>query len=129
MLHDAAFDPVKGWEFSGTAGITFNGENTATDYKSGDEFHFEFAGMKSVSRSVSLGLNGYFYRLVTGDTGSGAVLGSNMGEVWGIGPALDASFDLSGRPVSLSLRTFHKFDAERRLPGDAIMLLNFTIPM
>ena len=30
-------------QFNGAAGFTFNFENTATDYQSGDEFHFEWA--------------------------------------------------------------------------------------
>lgn len=66
---------------------------------------------------------------MTGDTGAGAVLGNNKGEVWGIGPALNANIEVSGHPVSMSLRTFHEFDAVRRIPGDAILLLNVTIPI
>lgn len=121
-------DPGTGWEFSGAAGFTLNGENEDTDYQSGNEFHFEFAGMKAISKTASVGLNGYYYRQVTGDSGDGAVLGSNKGEVWGLGPALNAAFEVSGLPVSMSLRMFHEFDAERRIPGNSI-LLNLTIPL
>jgi hypothetical protein len=121
-------DPDTGWEVSGAMGMTFNGNNDDTDYHSGDEFHFEFAGMKAVSKTASVGLNGYYYQQVTDDTGGGAVLGGNRGEVWGIGPAFNASFEASGRPVSMSLRMFHEFNAKRRIPGDSI-LLSLTIPL
>jgi hypothetical protein len=36
-------DEVTKLQFNGAAGFTFNFENTATDYQSGDEFHFEWA--------------------------------------------------------------------------------------
>lgn len=34
-------DPAIGWDLSAAAGFTFNQTNTATDYKTGDEFHLE----------------------------------------------------------------------------------------
>ena len=39
-------------QFNGTAGFTFNFENTATDYDSGNEFHFEWA----IGREICPGL-------------------------------------------------------------------------
>jgi hypothetical protein len=36
-------DPAIGWDLSAAAGFTFNRTYTATDYKTGDEFHLEWA--------------------------------------------------------------------------------------
>lgn len=36
-------DPAIGWDLPAAAGFTFNRTNTAIDYKTGDEFHLEWA--------------------------------------------------------------------------------------
>ena len=36
-------DPAIGWDLPAAAGFTFNRTNTATDHKTGDEFHLEWA--------------------------------------------------------------------------------------
>ena len=78
-------DPKSGIELSGTAGITFNWENHATDYKTGDEGHLEFALMRHVGKNFSFGVAGYHYQQLTGDSGSGAHLGPFKGRVSAFG--------------------------------------------
>src|SRR5262249_52267439 len=39
-------------------GVTFNFENTATDYKTGDEFHFEWAIGREIATGLVLGNRG-----------------------------------------------------------------------
>lgn len=121
-------DLKTGFELSGAAGFTFNGENDETDYKTGTEFHLEGAVMQHLSKTFALGLQGYFYQQVTGDSGSGARLGDFEGRVLAFGPAVDFSFALGKIPVSGNLRYFHEFDAKNRLEGDA-GYLNFVIPI
>jgi hypothetical protein len=121
-------DLKTGFELSGAAGFTFNGENEETNYKTGTEFHLEGAVMQHLSKSFALGLQGYLYQQVTGDSGSGARLGDFEGRVLALGPAIDFSFALGQVPVSGNLRCFHEFDAENRLEGDA-GYLNFGIPL
>ena len=53
---------------------------------SGTEFHLDFAGNQFLFESFAIGVRGYFYRQLTGDSGSGAVLGDFKGEAVGIGP-------------------------------------------
>ncbi|MDT8285127.1 MAG: transporter, partial [Thermovirgaceae bacterium] len=77
-----------GTEVSVTPGIMFNTENTATDYKSGNEFHVDFVVNQFLKKNLAVGLHGYYYRQVTGDSGSGAKLGDFEGESYGFGPAL-----------------------------------------
>jgi hypothetical protein len=60
--------------------------NRDTDYKSGDEIHLEFAAMQHLSEKYALGIIGYHYEQINGDSGS--VLGDFEGRVSAIGPAL-----------------------------------------
>ena len=59
-------------QFNGALGVTFNFENTETDYKTGDEFHFEWAIGRELGPGLMVGVVGYDYRQLTGDSGSGA---------------------------------------------------------
>ncbi len=121
-------DTTRGLEASTTAGFTFNGNNPDTDYRTGTEFHVEFALMQSLSKSFGIGLAGFHYQQVTGDSGAGATLGDFKGRVTALGPNINYNFQLHKIPVSTSLRWYHEFNAENRLEGDSIYLMA-TIPL
>jgi len=121
-------DPASGLEVSGAAGVTFNLENEDTDYQTGTELHFEAAVMKHLSHTTAVGIQGYAFEQVSGDSGTGAKLGPFKGEVFAIGPTLDHTFVIGRTPVVTSLRYFHEFGAENRLEGDAVFL-NVVIPL
>ncbi|MBL8846184.1 MAG: transporter [Hyphomicrobium zavarzinii] len=121
-------DPAKGTEISVAAGFTFNGENPDTDYKTGTEFHVEWALMQHLSKTSSIGIGGYHYQQVTGDSGSGARLGDFEGRVTAIGPVLNHTFTCGKIPISTQLEWMHEFDAENRAEGDSAFL-NVTIPL
>ena len=91
-------DQTTGLELSGAVGLTYNFENPDTDYKSGTELHAEGAAMMHLSHTFSIGVNGYALRQITGDSGSGAVLGDFEGQVFAIGPALDYTFKIGQLP-------------------------------
>ncbi|MCG5233828.1 transporter [Xanthobacter oligotrophicus] len=120
-------DPKSGFEVSLAGGFTFNGENPDTDYRTGTEFHFEGAVMKHFSKDFALGVAGYHYQQVTGDSGAGAVLGPLKGRVSAIGPNLTYNFQVKDVPVLTSVRWLHEFDTENRLEGDAFFA-TLTIP-
>lgn len=113
-------DPKIGLEVSLAAGFTFNGENPDTDYRTGTEFHVEYALMQHFSERFSAGVTGYYYDQITGDSGKGAILGPFEGQVAAIGPNMTYNFVAAGLPVSTSLRWLHEFDATNRLQGDSI---------
>jgi hypothetical protein len=121
-------DPKSGWEVSLAPGFTFNGENPDTNYKTGTEFHLEGAVMKHLSKSVAIGVAGYHYQQITGDSESGAVLGAFKGEVSAIGPNLTYNFVLGSTPVLTSVRFLREFDATNRLEGNA-GFLTVTVPL
>jgi hypothetical protein len=59
-------DPTIGIDVSGAVGVTFNSENPATDYKTGDEFHLEGAISRIFTPQFSAGIVGYYYNQLTG---------------------------------------------------------------
>jgi hypothetical protein len=122
------FDPKSGHEVSVTAGFTFNGENPATDYKTGTEFHVELALMQHVSKTFSFGIAGYHYEQITGDSGAGARLGGFEGHVTGIGPDITYTFMCGKTPISAELKYFREFNVANRATGDA-GYLNLTVPL
>src|SRR3954470_10804948 len=79
-------NPKTGQEFSVVAGFSFNGTNTALDYRNGIDFHADWTASQFIGKSVHAGLVGYVYQQVTGDSGSGARFGANLGTAIGIGP-------------------------------------------
>jgi hypothetical protein len=122
-------DPKNGWDVSGKAGFTFNGTNDTTDYNTGTEFHLEGAIEKTLSPAFSLGVQGYYFDQVSGDSGSGATLGSFKGQVAGLGVTGAYNFKIMGKvPASLRLRALTEFDAKNRMEGDAVFL-DFSMPL
>jgi len=118
----------KAFELSAAAGFTLNGENDDTDYETGDEIHVEAAAFYQLTPAVSLGLNGFYYKQVSGDSGSGARLGDFKGRAAGIGPGATFNFQLGPAPVTVNLRYFSEFSVENRLEGD-IAWLTVALPL
>ena len=79
------FNQKTGTEFSVAPGLMTNTTNNATDYRTGNEFHMDFTVNQFVSETFAVGLRGYLYDQVTGDSGSGARLGDFKSESFGLG--------------------------------------------
>ncbi|NUU44511.1 SphA family protein [Tardiphaga robiniae] len=112
-------DPAIGWDLSAAMGVTFNQTNTATDYKSGDEFHLEWAATKYITKEFTLGLVGYYYQQLTADSGTGARLGGYEGRVVALGGSIGYTFEIGKLPVSTRLKVYREFDAVNRMEGTA----------
>lgn len=112
------FNPDTGTEFSIVPGLMFNTENPDTNYQTGTEFHMDFMFNQFVSEDIALGLHGYVYKQLTGDSGAGALLGDFKGEAAGIGPALSWIPKSAGGNIALSASWVHDFHAQNRLSGD-----------
>ncbi len=106
-----------GTEVSLVPGIMFNTENTATNYTTGTEFHMDWMVNQFFAPTFALGVHGYVYRQLSGDSGSGAILGSFKGQGNGIGPALMWVPVIGGKPVKVVGKVMHEFGAKRRLEG------------
>jgi hypothetical protein len=108
-------------ELSGSAGFTFNFENTATQYLSGNEFHLEWAVGKKFG-TVQLGFGGYHYWQITPDSGPGATLGGFKGRTNGIGPAASWGTQIADHAVVFSGRFFVEYDVMNRFQGTSSTL-------
>jgi hypothetical protein len=74
-------------EISSKYQYIINGTDSATNYKSGAEFVGEYDGMVKVTRKLSIGGNGFFYRQMTNDVQNGLVVGDgNRGRDFAFGP-------------------------------------------
>ncbi|MDP9730980.1 UNVERIFIED_ORG: hypothetical protein QE448_001036 [Rhizobium sp. SORGH_AS285] len=120
-------DPNIGLDISGVIGMTFNAENPATDYRTGNEFHFEWAAVQHFNKQFDAGLVGYYYNQVTGDSGAGA-RSAFKGEVAAIGATIGYSFMAGELPVSTRLKFFHEFAAENRAEGNSA-ILTISVPL
>ncbi len=110
-------DPGTKLQFNGTLGVTFNFENDETNYKSGTDFHFEWAIGREIAQGLMIGIVGYDYRQLTGDSGSGALLGPFKGSVDAVGAGLTYTTLIDKTPLILSLRHYEEFNVERRMEG------------
>ncbi|OQP84804.1 phenol degradation protein meta [Rhizobium rhizosphaerae] len=123
-------NPNTGFELSGAMGITFNGEDNATDYKNGTEFHFEGAAIQHFSKAFDAGLVGYYYDQISPDKGDGVpkVLGGFEGRVAAIGATIGYTFQAGEVPIMTRVKYYHEFDAKNRLEGDSVFL-TLTMPL
>jgi hypothetical protein len=115
-------NPRTGLEVSGALGYTVSFENDETDYDSGDEVHFEAAVAQHFPSGLALGLAGYGVWQVTGDSGTGAVLGDFKGRAIGLGPMASYNFDVADYKFSASARYYHEFAVAKRFEGDTSFL-------
>ncbi|TIL60552.1 MAG: transporter [Mesorhizobium sp.] len=120
-------DPAIGLDLSAVVGMTFNAENPATDYRTGNEFHFEWAAVQHFNERLDAGFVGYFYQQVSGDSGAGAT-SDFKGRVSAIGATVGYNFEVGQTPVSARLKYFHEFAAENRAEGNAVFA-TLSIPL
>jgi hypothetical protein len=121
-------DEKSGWDVSGKGGLTWNGENPHTDYKTGTEMHLEAAIEKTFSPQWSAGLQAYYFKQVSGDSGPGATLGPFQGEASGVGATAAYTFKIGHMPATLRARAFTEFNVSNRLEGDSFWL-GLTVPL
>ena len=121
-------DPKKGHEFSVVAGLTYNFENRDTHYRNGNDFHVDFAASQFLSEQLHVGLVGYHYQQLTGDSGSGAKLGDFKSRVSGIGPQVGWFFPLGGKKYYANLKGFDEWGAKNRPEGWSVWL-ELAIPL
>lgn len=120
-------DPAIGLDISGVVGVTFNGENPATRYRTGNEFHFEWAVVQHFNARFDAGIIGYYYDQLTSDSGAGAT-GPFKGRATAIGGTIGWNFKAGDLPVSTRIKYFHEFDTTNRAEGDAVFL-TLTVPL
>jgi hypothetical protein len=106
-----------GREFSAVLGFTYNFENDATQYKNGIDGHLDWAASQFLSEQTHVGLVGYFYQQISGDSGAGAALGDFKSRVYAIGPQAGYFLTVGGRKLYMNLKGYVEFDAQNRPEG------------
>lgn len=113
---------ASGFELSGAAGVTFNQKNSATEYKTGDEFHLDLSAIQHFSERFYFGLAGYAYRQLTGDSGSGAS-DAYKGKVYGLGPIVGGIIPLGQKQqLFINGRYYQESEARNRLKGSTLFI-------
>jgi hypothetical protein len=119
------FGQTNGIEASIFIGADFNRSNPDTDYKSGTQVHVDSTFAQHFPWQgglVGLGLNAFYYKQVTDDSGSGATLGAFRGKTLGLGPVASFVTKVGGHDTIAELKWLHENATEKRLQGDTVWL-------
>lgn len=122
------FDKNTKLQFNGAVGFMTSIENHAIQYQTGDEFHFEWAIGYKFDNGLEIGIVGYDYRQVSGDSGRGAVLGPFEGVVDAIGPGLTYTTKIADTPVTISARDYIEYNTKHRFEGN-LAIAEFTVAL
>lgn len=121
-----AFYPIEGLYISAKATLDINFENNDTNYDSGNAILTDFATAYTVPTpigGIDVGVGGYTYNQITGDTlngnsvGDGPGLSGNdgfRGQAYGLGPILGYRHPSGAR---IELKAQKDFDVENRAEG------------
>jgi len=112
-----------GLELSAFAGMDFNTKNHATDYQTGAQFHLDFTAAEHLpllGGIIGVGANGFYYQQITGDSGSGAILGDFKGRTLGIGPVVSYATKIWKKDLVAEVKWLPEIEVKKRLKGDYI---------
>jgi hypothetical protein len=111
-----------GTEFTMFGGFAVSTKNPDTNYRNGDVFHLEGTLQQYLPLSkqtlLGIGANGFYYQQVTGDSGSGAVLGDFEGTDVGVGPVVTLIHTSSKYNFSAQVKWLPELDTNNRLNGN-----------
>ncbi len=111
------FNPQTGFEFSAVTGFTYNFKNPSLDYQNGVDWHLDWGASHFATKNIHVGLVGYAYQQITGDSGPGATLGPFESRVFGVGPQIGFIFPVADMQGYLNLKAYKEFAAENRPDG------------
>jgi len=108
------------------SGLAFNSENPDTNYRSGNLLHFNGAVQQILpvgSGLMTLGLEAFYFKQVSCDSGSGATLGCFKGKTAGLGPVIGYIQPFSKtESLVVELKWLTETTTEKRLEGDYLWL-------
>jgi hypothetical protein len=110
------YNPKTGWQVNGAAIYSVNWENPATNYETGNILNLDGAIVKNFGR-WGVGAVGYAMIQTTGDSGSGARLGSFESRVFGAGPILSYTLGDPRNPLTFIAKYYQEFGAENTFEG------------
>ena len=118
-LYILSYIDPKGFNGDLKFGYLFNARNKDTDYRSGQEFHVDYAAGWGLGNGWTVGAGGYYYQQVSSDRQAGTTLANSKGKAFAIGPAL--KYD-SGKGWFATLKWQKEVLTENRAQGNAVWL-------
>jgi hypothetical protein len=112
-----------GTEVSVFAGMDFNTKNTDADYQSGDIFHIDATvaqHLPLLGGTAGAGASGFYYKQFTGDSGSGAKLGSFKAEAYGVGPVISYIHNMGTKQLAIEARWLPQIAVQNTTKGSFI---------
>ena len=106
-------------------GADFNTKNPDTNYQTGSQIHIDgtLAQHLPIGKGLAgIGVTGFWYEQVEGDSGSGAILGSFKARTTGVGPSLTYSRKIGNHNLVAELKWVHEVGVRRRPEGDSFIL-------
>ena len=122
------YDSRTGWEFSAVIGFTYNFQNSSTDCQNGIDSHLAWSVSKFLSAAWSVGIAGYVYYQLAGDSGNGDTVGPFKSRVAAVGPQVGLTFKVGNQQWVANLRWYNEFWAENRYEGYALFA-TLNIPL
>lgn len=110
-------NPHTGHEFSLVGGVTYSGANSALQYQNGIDAHLDWAASQFISKSVHIGVAGYYFQQLTGDSGPGAKLGDFKGMAVGFGPQIGFLFPVGDLQGYLNVKGYGDLETQNRPKG------------
>lgn len=98
---------------------SFKGRNSATHYRSGDEFITDFDAGYGFGNGWVVGVGGYIYRQLSDDRQSGQDVAESKGRGSGFGPAI--KYD-SGKGWFLTAKWQKDSSVRNRVEGDSVVM-------
>ena len=129
-----SFDPTVGFSYSNDktgfnaalhGGITFNTENSDTDYRSGSVFHLDGSIQQLLPLGpgfLSVGAEVFYLDQVSDDSSDSDLPGGFRGRTAGVGPVLDYILPEGDETLVAELRWLPELDVKNRVEGDYIWL-------
>ncbi|MGC4075026.1 MAG: transporter [Nibricoccus sp.] len=112
-----------GLEFTSSWELTFDTENSDTNYQNGVLSDFEFLVMKHAPHGLGFGVVGSWIEQLNDDSGPTAdKLHGFKGHAIGLGAILGWAVPLKKQTLEIDLRWVHEFDVKNRVEGDLIAL-------
>jgi len=118
-----------GLELTAFAAVDFNTKNAATDYQTGNQFHIDGTiaqHLRLFGGVIGVGPNGYYYRQVTADSGSGARFGSFEGLTSGAGPTISYIRQFAKKSLAAEIKWIPELHVNHRPQGDYVWF-KFTL--
>lgn len=122
------FNDGSGTELSAEAGLLTHRRNASTGYKTGDEFHLDFALNQFWTPHFAFGARGYYYNQVGSDRLGGSTLRGVEARALGFGPALEWAPEAFDRKLRITGSWLRDVESQNRSHGSHARLTLTFMP-